>query len=223
MTRKRTPKKAVQRTDTSSKAKLVKKKRAVSYKTPKTGVHKGIPYESTGEFYFICYCLELKALGYIERIERGDSIILLPTITHNYSMQSKRKSTGIHKSQTILRPLLYTPDFKCVWNKKAIGKFIWLMGDNSQYKHPLIAHKNEDGELFTLIENKPDYDFNNKTQYFVLNQKLVYDKYKLYVNLVKPSDFFAITFTPKEYLLTSTGKARVMKYIHRTLKEYIEL
>ena len=223
MARYKKKKPAVVRKDTSIKAKRTARVKRETKKVSKEGMYKGIPYESMGEYYFLCYCYELIDAGYMRAVNRSGSYMLLQGLTHEYSTLSKRGSSSIHKSQCFLRPVSYTPDFICVWNKKALGRFIWVMGDNSKCSSPFICHKTEDGDNFSLVECKPDYDFNNKTQYFVLNQKLMWDKHKLFVNLEQTSKFFAATFTPREFLFTMDGKPRKLKYEPRTLNEYLQL
>ena len=46
------------------------------------------------------------------------------------------------------------------------------------------------------VEVKPSFDQNNMERLFVNNQKFIYDKCKLFVNLVEPIELFKKTFLP---------------------------
>lgn len=206
------------RKDTSSKARFTKaKKEKVK---PGTGVFEGIAYESYNELHFLYWVKELKSAGYIEHIERSPSYILTEGLSNFYTEQNKRKSTGTTKTQMLLRPSVYTPEFIITWNIHRYRDFVWLLGSGSKCDRNLVG-KNENGKILTWIECKSRFDFQNLTRLFINNQKFIYRIHGIFVNLVKIPDFFQKTFTPNDYLKTSTGKPKKIKFETITLNQYI--
>lgn len=65
----------------------------------------------------------------------------------------------------------------------------------------------------SFIEVKPSFDQNNMTRLAVLNQKWVFEKFGLFINIVIPEKLFAKTFTPKRYLTCDKSSVkRKIKY-----------
>jgi len=79
---------------------------------------------------------------------------------------------------------------------------------NSRKEYRLITHNG-----YCEVEVKPDYDQNNMTRLFQTNRKWVYEKYSIFVNLVKIPSLFKRTFTPNRYLYCDkTMKPRKINY-----------
>ncbi len=208
------------RSDTSSKAKFnVKPKKEP--KKSKTGTYKEIPYESWEEQALLMWLFELKNQGIVKSIRRADSLLLSDALVNSYVIQLKTKSNNA--TQTILQPHSYTAEFIVEWYwKKARDKFLWRLGDSTKYDKIFVAHKTEDPEIVvTYIECKPSFDFHGMGRLFKVNQKFCWAVHQLYINLVKKDELFEQTFTPKEYLNTSTGKPRVVRWKTRTLFDYL--
>ena len=74
----------------------------------------------------------------------------------------------------------------------------------------------------TWLEIKPKFDQNNMTRLFKINQKWVFDKHGLFVDLVIPETLFEKTFTPKDYLTTPTGKQRKLNYKPKSCQEWLQ-
>ena len=51
----------------------------------------------------------------------------------------------------------------------------------------------------------------------------MFDKYKIYVNLIQPHKLFEDTWTPKKWLKTPSGKDRKVNWEIKTIEEYLEL
>lgn len=202
-------------------------KKEVAKKKPVRKPYRGIKHESDNELDTLYFLFELLDAGYIKSIERSPSFILTDGYTHNYTIPSKRKTSGIAKSQVILKPSLYTPEFKIIWNTYNYEPFVWISGTNSIFSRPFIGHrikdKNGDDEIVTYIECKGSgkFDYKNMTRLFTNNQKVVWERYKLFVNLVKPKEFFKKWFCPANYLLTPTGRKKRLDFKPKTLKEYL--
>lgn len=79
---------------------------------------------------------------------------------------------------------------------------------NAKKEFRLITHN-----TYCEVEVKPDYDQNNMTRLFQVNRKWVYEKYSIFVNLVKIPSLFKRTFTPNRYLYCDkTTKLRKINY-----------
>lgn len=180
-------------------------------------------FDSTEEYYFNSYLTELFDAGFIDDYKAHPfSINLTEGLVNRYEEQKslKTKIKSLFKSQIILRPSVYTPDFNIIWNSKAEGLFYTLLNNHQKIDTPFIASM-ENNKLCSIVETKPKFDRNNMTRLFVNNQKFIWDKYNKYINLIHITDLFEKTFTPREYLITPTGKQRVLKYIPQTLNQFI--
>lgn len=211
---------AKSRNDTSSKARFNQSTRLVPKKAT-TGVYNGIPYDSLEEMAFLQWAQELIAAGYIRSIERAESFLLCDGMVINYAEQLKTKSKPVQ--QTILHGHSYTPEFRIVWYPKAADKLIGLLKDKKKFDKLFLGTNDESfPELVTFIEIKPLWDQNNMERLFKVNQKWMWQRHNIFVNLVKCPELFARTFTPNEYLTTKTGKNRQIKWKIRSLYQYLK-
>jgi len=161
--------------------------------------YRGIICDSEEEIFTLMWLWELKEKGFIESINRAESIKLSEPVLQQYEKVLKTKTKTL--SKTILREHIYTPEFEVKWIK------------------PLDFFYIKDG--ISLIESKPKFDQNNMTRLFKINQKWVYEKYQILVNLFIPETVFENTFTPKEYLKTKTGKNRKIKWEIKTIEQWL--
>lgn len=176
-------------------------------------VYRNIECDSMEEMYFLMWVFELKEAGYISDIERSPSFKITDGWVNEYTEKLKTKNKN--KTQTILNPSEYTPDIVIKF-KKNIDKFCWWKA-GKKTNQPFIGML---GKVY--IETKGTFDANNMTRLFIINQKIMYAKYGIFVNLIKIPDFFKNTFTPSEYLLTATGRERKLKFVPRTSEEYLK-
>jgi len=221
------------RDDTSSKHKFaVKPKREPKKVT--SGTYNSIDYDSLDELAMLQWLFELKAYGYIKKIERAESFLLCDSLVNNYAEQLKKVSSR-PMTQTLLHGHSYTPEFKITWDKKARDKIVWMSEDACKFDKvfvgrniipPMVPFDTSkrhytDRDIITYIEVKPSFDQNNMERLFKINQKWMWEKHSIFVNLVKVQELFPKTFTPKAYLTTPTGRVRLIKWKAKTLSNYL--
>ena len=127
-------------------------------------------------------------------------------------------------TKTIIPAKIYTPDFKITWaSQKAYDDSPFSMDSKGNTILYTFRTRSNPNKLLSLIETKGSFDQNNMTRLFKQNQAWIYDRYGIYVNLVKIPDFFKKTFTPDRYIYTDkTQKLRAIKYNPiRSIKDYI--
>jgi len=181
--------------------------------------------ESEGELHFLWMIKELQKAGYI----RSYICQPPPFILSEQEFFLIRKPMKRVPDKMIDRELLdghiYTADFKIFWTEAAHGLFFCpLTPMEMEYPNaPFIAHYDTNEGFYSVVECKPDYDQNNMTRLFRINQKWVYSLFRTYVNLVKTPSFFKHTFCPQRYLYTDkSGKPRKIDFKVRTLAEYLK-
>lgn len=200
--------------------KIKKPKKELSYR--------GISCDSEQEIFILMWLFELQDNGILWEIDRSESFLLSEPLIEKEVIQLKTKTK--EKDKTILHKHIYTPEFRVkIYNffrgdtlegikqSKIAGAFDKLFRDYCR-----VTETIEDTGMYYYFEVKPEWDQNNMTRLFKINQKWMYDKYKIFVNLVKPLELFEQTFTPKEYLKTTTGKARKINFKVRTFEEWIK-
>lgn len=190
-------------------------------KTNKTGSYQGIAYDSLEELAILQWLLELKKAGYVKYIKRAASLLLSDALINSYVKQLKTKSAnGI---QTLLQPHSFTAEFEVVWDlKKARESLVWCLGDPERCDRPLVGHKTSDTECITYIEVKPGFDKFNSERMFVINRKWVWQKFNIFICLLKVKDLFSQTFTPLNYFITPSGKRRAVKWRAKTIEDFIK-
>jgi len=163
-------------------------------------VWNGILFDSQEEVYVAMWLEELKSAKIIKYWDRKVSSIQITTglkIGYTKETQLKTKLKQEIKAYTLLRPSEYTPDFEIQFYGAFFGNII-----SPPYASPSF---NKDALFFTsvygfngpvIIEVKPTFDQNNMERLFVLNQKFLWDKYRIFVNLVEPIELFKKTFLP---------------------------
>lgn len=179
-------------------------------------------FDSKEELYFSWFIKELVEAGYIYLYTKiTDSYQLTNGLTWNYIKPMKKVPDKLLK-QTILKPSVYTPDFKIQWTEKALGIFVTELIDNKDKKKittPFICQN-----MVSIIEIKGNFDSNNMSRLAINNIKFLYEKYGLYVNLIKIPGIFNKTFTPIRYLNTDkSNKTRKINYKNiGTLRTFID-
>lgn len=182
-----------------------------------------LQFDSQEEEWFSWYADELQAAGFVYRWERDvPAIPLTAGLTHYYTNEK-----GKLKSQCLFRKSEYTPDFKLYWRIAAEEVFFQLLENKRKIITPFIGqrlwlHDTEDDAMLSVVEVKPSFDQNNMTRLFKNNQKFVWDKHGLFLNLVTPQELFEGTFTPRRFLLTKTGKPRKLSFKPKTLQQYLD-
>jgi len=179
--------------------------------------------DSNEELYFSWYLYELKINGFIEYYKpHPESFKLSDPIVNSYIKKLKTKDKN--ETEEVLKGHLYTTDFIIKWTEKARNLFFKELNNNSKikesnYQQFLIASDS----LISYIEVKPIFDQNNMTRLAKINQKWVWEKHNIFINIVIPDKHFSKTFTPAKYMITNiSGKSRKIRYKPiKTLKEFI--
>lgn len=193
----------------------MKQKKNKKPKAIKTRTYLGIPVDSDGEIHFIMWMEELKQNGYIKEYKRGESILLSNSVTNNYVQQLKTKSKPCH--HTILMGHSYSWDFTIEWTELGLQYFVSRFGE--KWEKPFLINS----KSMSFIECKPPFNFQNMSRLAVLNIKWVWEKCQIFIQMVKNEELFEKTFTPKQYLITKSGKPRKIKYKIKTLEEYLKM
>ena len=179
-----------------------------------------IEFDSDEEKYMYWWLKELQDLGYISKIvHQPKPFDLSEPIWVDYYQQMKTK--GKYVPEEILKGHIYTPDYYIEWNSH-IDKFNIVTTDmvsdlrkkKSASLQFILSQINEDTKhYYSYIEVKPSYDMNNMTRLAKINQKWVWEKYGIFVNIVIPEKHFNKTFTPERFITTNkSGKLRKIKY-----------
>lgn len=182
--------------------------------------YNGLPVDSQEEVMAIMFFEELMEHGYVEKIERAESIKLSERLENKYMqvVEMKTKTKEVEKNQVLLEDHVYTPEFVITWTLKGSELFT----DDIKFKVGKFEKPFVSQYWKSVLEIKPSFDQNNMTRLFVINRKWVWDRHQIFVNLVQPHKLFEETFTPTAYLKTPTGKDRVIHWKVRTLEEYIQ-
>lgn len=175
-------------------------------------------FDSKEELYFSWYLEVLRNWNFIEYWEKIDEPFQLTSdLTIKYIKPMKRVEDKI-LTQTLLSKRVYTPDFKVKWTDQAYNVFVQKLKDGEKIITPFISNKRN----VSIVEVKGAFDNNNMTRLATNNIKDVYEKYGVYVTMVKIPMLFKKTFTPERYLLTDKSfKPRKIKYVTRTIKQFI--
>jgi len=179
-------------------------------------LYDNIEFDSEEERLFYCYLRELKDVGFVDNfICQPDSFVLSENV--EYQWTEKKKTKDVIRNSTILQSHSYTPDFEIEWNEKAYGIFYYELFDGNKLdKIPFVANKPKT----SVIEIKPSFDYQNMTRLAIINMKMVYEIYDVYVQKVTPVGkkdcLFAKTFLPQEAMYTAKTK-QLKKYKFETI------
>lgn len=158
--------------------------------------YNNIHYDSAEEIDFQIFLDEAKELGLILDFEyQPKSFELIP----------KAEITVKGKKKVLLRSYSYTAD----WRIKASEMFDTL---------PHKWHKNEDGTY--LVDIKGEYNRHGGDRIFPINQKLLYNKYNVYVNKVIPKEFFKIIDIAPEGVRWNKIKKTELKKDYKTIGSF---
>jgi hypothetical protein len=179
-------------------------------------------YNSNEELYFSWYLEDLIKYNIVTRyMYESNSFLLSPAkkYTYNKRLVTKLKSVELH----LMDEHIYTPDFLVEWNEDYNGIFYRdIDGLNYTTKPPFFCMRSKkNGKAYTFFEVKADFDRNNMTRLFKINQKWLYDKYKLYITLISIPDLFKKTFIPERYFFTDSARQpRKINFGIKTFDEY---
>lgn len=202
-----------------------------------------IKFDSAEEVYFAMWLNELEKAGYVDKWVKVVTPIKLTKglkIPYKKVTQLKTKVKIEDKEKSILNPSEYTPDFRVAFTEKGHDLFCsWLT--IADFNPNALFFTNNDGIQqknvpVYVFEIKPSFDQNNMERLFRNNQKFLWDKYEIFVNLVEPISLFEKTFLPLEaekyFRYRVVNKKALAKgkkvgdfkmdWTPKTLKQYVE-
>jgi hypothetical protein len=156
--------------------------------------------DSMEEYYFTCYLKEMIELGVVLDADKNMKSIVL-------SEDKKHTSTEILKSKTkispkhLFQPATYTPDFNIRWNPEYKDVVFSLLNTGMHlkgYRPPFIS--SNQSYHSSVIELKGGFTNKNEVATLSLYLKWVFDKWAMYIQMVRVPNIFRDTFTPKEYM-----------------------
>lgn len=184
------------------------------------------PFDSFEELYMSWWIDELKDAGYIIDAKHHPGVFKLSPV-QKFKTLKQLATKQREDEHTILRPHEYTPDWKIVWNEKAVGLLCKIFDENNVLNKDIKAYfwahlSKNDNKPFSIIDVKPFFDMQNMTRLFTINQKWVFVKHRLYVQKVVTDKLFEKTFCPQRYLITNkSGKERKLKFTPVSLFEFL--
>lgn len=204
-----------------------------SHKT--TLVYRGVKFDSDEEVFVAMWLQELQEAGFVKRWSKMELPFPMTSgLKRNYvkETQLKTKIRREPKEQILLRPSEYTPDFVVNFSESGVEKFVGLLEPASEFRPGMLFYKNTPG---VVIEVKPEFDQQNMERLFKLNQKFLWDKEKIFVNLVEPVALFKKTFIPLAAIphfkykvstkkMAAKGKMKgdwKLNYVPKTLNEFL--
>lgn len=191
-------------------------------------------FDSKEEEYFSYWLDELKAKGFVKeyKTQYPQFEIIPPT---NKTLKYHGKKSVLETECSFLQSLTYTPDFYIVWTDKAKKKLVYIEDEPVDTERKSISYilkkriyaKKVDGELVSVIDIKPAFDFHKNTMSikFPLIQKMLFYVKQVYVQRVRPlkeNDIFANTFTPRKIIKTKRNKPRKFKFDVVTIKTFLD-
>lgn len=203
-----------------------------------------IEYASQEEKYFSWYLDELLKEGFILRYKYQPKPFVITEKIH-YKWIKKLKTKSKPMQSVFLNGYTYQADFLIVWDIESDARGIFYeilfelsMHDNAGKKddYPFIAQVgNQTGHFFSVVDVKGSYSQNDAYRRFSIDQKLVWDKHKIYVQKIIPvpavsksgkvtpaNALFHQTFTPFNYRFTDKkGDKRKIRYNLKTLQEFL--
>ena len=159
--------------------------------------------DSQEEIDFLNYCIESYNLGIFNDFEYQPQSFILSENVKFKDINNKKK--------TLFREHIYTPDFKILFNG------IKYKNLSNEFKIPL-NNLSLNNEIF--IDVKGVFLRNDGGRSFSINQKWLYQRFKVYVYKLVPKRFFAKFGLPSACQLTQkTKKPRTMFKGFLSIKE----
>lgn len=159
--------------------------------------YNSIEVDSIEEYQFFCWVDEAKALGILLEYEYQPEEFAL---TNRY-MYVPYYNNAKQKSKPLLREHIYTSDFKLVFDSKygeILSKAFKI--DETMINHVLNT-------ITVYVDVKGAFNKMGGDRLFSIHQKLIYDKFRIYVNKIVPKEFFTLCGIAKASLKTPTGRA----------------
>lgn len=181
---------------------------------------------SAEEKSFEWFILELIDRGLIDSFTKQPEPYQL-SLAKKYQISVKTKTAKFAKvmPRELIRGHYYTSDFKIIWNKSA-NHFLHEDKDGIVLNNSVPFFSNYDANndyYYSIVEVKADFDQNNMTRLFSINQKWVLDSYGVYIELAKIPDIFKNTFVPLKAIFTpKKGDVKKYRFPVHTCDEYLK-
>jgi len=186
--------------------------------------------DSFEEVYVSWYLEALKTNGFIDEVVYHPSpIVLFPAVSIQYNLHSPKRDKV--RNFNLIHDKTYTMDFVVTW-KSGLGMFHIPIDEeymknasfNSNPRNiPFFSHLTN-GKFISYIDVKGTGSphGNKSDMIFSIIQKIVYDKFHIFINKVVPQKLFSETFSPDRYFFTDKStKPRKINFPTRTLHEFI--
>lgn len=158
--------------------------------------------DSNEEYYvyaWIMQCFDLKVVK--EYAYQPESFLLTERFTYIPVSDSPKK-----KEKFLMASHSYTPDFKIVFDRKYLNILSLF------FKFPSDCVRSSDGSLVSYIDVKGGFNRFGGDRTFSINQKMMYDKYHIYVQKTTLEDLFSKLGIPNEARYTIKTKKPLKKF-----------
>lgn len=200
-----------------------------------TLVYKGIKFDSDEEVFFAAWLEELKLAGFVTSWKKQKLPIYLTKglkIPYTKRIELKTKTKFEEKEKILLKPSEYTMDFIIDFSWEGHKKFVSAIEISKNFKPNALFFTNRElnADEPVYVEVKPSFDQNNMERLFRNNQKFIWAKFKVFINLIEPLELFKKTFMPTaiapyfKYKKPPKGKKVgdwKMDWLPKTLKEFL--
>lgn len=163
--------------------------------------NESVEVDSSEEWYFYSWLIECKKLGIVLEYEyQPKEFLLTEKFKYVPAFGNPKK-----KEKHLLADHVYTADFRIVFNK--------LYGEklSEYFKIPLEAI-DTNGDAVVFVDVKGGFMMHGSDRTFSIHQKIMWDKYKIYVQKIVPEDLFKKLGTPEAAKYTIKTKRPTAKY-----------
>ena len=163
--------------------------------------NESVEVDSNEEWYFYSWLIECKKLGIVLDYEyQPKEFLLTEKFKYVPAFGNPKK-----KEKHMLADHVYTADFRIVFNK--------LYGEklSEYFKIPLEAI-DTNGDAVVFVDVKGGFNRFAGDRNFSIHQKMMWDKYKIYVQKIVPEDLFKKLGTPEAAKYTIKTKRPTAKY-----------
>ena len=162
-------------------------------------------FDSVEEFEFGEWLREACELGVASLATHHPAAIKLSD-RFSIMAEKKLKTKTVMAEKFLLHPHEYTPDYRVVFNEGMLARI-------GLAKNTIIASPQDQADFdFSVglyyIDVKGGFSRFHDGKSFSINQKWVYDKYKIFINKIVPEDWFVKTWVP-EFCKTTWKKGEI--------------
>lgn len=163
--------------------------------------NENVEVDSNEEWYFYSWLIECKKLGIVLDYEyQPKEFLLTEKFKYIPAFGNPKK-----KEKHLLADHVYTSDFRIVFNK--------LYGEKlSEYFKIPIEAIDANGDAVVFVDVKGGFNRFAGDRNFSIHQKMMWDKYKIYVQKIVPEDLFKKLGTPEAAKYTIKTKKPTAKY-----------